>query len=127
MAKKKSSSKKASPELNVFENLGKSILQMIFQTVIDDIKARIMSTVEDIGKAFSKSITKAGTFVGHFFAIITIVLVGFFMLMASFILLTAEFFKVSMGVSLLIWSTVILIVGLLYAIKLAKANEVMEE
>lgn len=86
-------------------------------------KEQILDLVQDAADRIHQGIVNAGKLVANLLFSGIIVLTGFFMLIISFVLLTQEIFKFSLGLSLFIWSVILILFGFIYALLITNKKE----
>jgi hypothetical protein len=103
----------------------KSSLKDIFTGIASDlligvVKQQIVSTTKEILDSIKESVYKVGKTLAQFFLSGVVITVGLIYLLISFVLITKDYFHITLGFSFLAWAVILLFVGVVYSAHISK-------
>lgn len=105
------------------EDFKEKMFGVFNEILFGKLKDQIINIVKDASNKIHKSIVDAGTTVIKLLFSSFLILLGFIMLIISFIYLSKDIFQITFGQSMFIWSVILMLFGIFYALISTKKKE----
>lgn len=95
-------------------------LEMTSDLLFGFVKEQIKTTFREVSDRVKEAAQKAGKTLAQYFFAGVVLLMGLVYLLIAAVLITRDAFKFSLGVSFLIWSVLLLLLGFVYSAFISK-------
>ena len=97
-----------------------TLLETFSGIITGFVKEHIISTTKEVLDTVKKTIYKTGKTIAEYIFASVILLVGFIYLLIAGVLITKDAFEISLGISFLLWSVLLIVIGILYSAIITK-------
>jgi hypothetical protein len=103
--------KKKSGVESIIGTFSSVIMEFLFGTV----KIELQNIARDLINTFEKAAKRMGKMFAQYMLVFFVALIGFFFFLISLVLITVDYFQLTLGGGLFIWGILLLIVAFMYS------------